>query len=247
MVRNKNILHWILITALLLPLLSCNEWDIFSESKNRTNVYDSLQPYERIELRGIYKVTLKQGEQPKIILSGTSEQLNNTTISRKQEWLKIETPDYNQRKSDYKKPQLTIFVDSLKEFWSYYPVHLTTEDTIKSKKLTMYLIGEISECNISVHSDYFRFVNSSTSSGKYILKGRAEKFHCRLRGSSHMEARGLKASYVGFDHESLGDGYIYVENRLELKSYSSGNLYYKGSPYKITKELNSSGKLIPLN
>ncbi len=246
MVRKNKIYCWILIIGLLLPLLSCNEWDIFSEGKSQVKVYSNLDPYERILIRGIYNVTLKQGEQQKVIFSGTQEQINNTTVQNKQEWLKIETPDYNQRESDFRKPELTVFVDSLKEFWSYYPIHLSTQDTIRSKKLKIYLVGEVSECDITVHSDYFRFVNSSTSTGKYNIKGKAKEFHCRLRGSAHIKALGLKANYVGFQQESTGDGYVYAEERLKLESYSSGDLYYKGSPQKIKKELNSSGKLIPL-
>jgi hypothetical protein len=246
MVKKHDIYSLIFIIILLLPFSSCNEWGLFSEARKKQKVYSNLADYERILIRGIYKVSLKQGEQQKVIFSGTQDQLNNTTITNKQEWLKIETPDYNQRKSGYEKPELTIFVDSLKEFWSYFPIHLTTEDTIRSNKLKIYLVGEVSECDITVHSNYFRFINSSISTGKYIVKGKAEKFYCRLRGSSHIEARELKADYVGFKQESTGDGYVYAKDRLKLESYSSGNLYYKGSPTKIKKELNSSGKLIPL-
>jgi hypothetical protein len=246
MVKKKNIFRWILILVMLLYLSGCSECDIFSEGKKKVKVYSNLDPYERILIRGIYNVTLKQGEQQKVIFSGTQNQLNNTTVSHKQEWLKIETPDYNQRKSDYKKPEVTILVDSLKELWSYYPIQLTTMDTIRSKKLKIYLVGEVSECDITVHSDYFRLVNSSISTGKYKVKGKTEEFHCRLRGSAHLEARKLKADYVGFKQESIGNGYIYVNKRLKLESYSRGDLYYKGSPDKITKDLYSSGRLIPI-
>jgi hypothetical protein len=247
MVNRNNILHWITILIILLPLISCSEWNPFSDNKEEVKVFNNVKSYQRIELRGIYTVKLKQSEEPKIIFSGTKSQLNKTTIKTDEEWLKIKSPGDKQWRSQYKKPELTILVDSLRELWSYCPINLISEDTLKSNRLKIYLIGELSECNLIVHSDYFRFVNSSTSTGKYKVKGKAEEFYCRLRGSSHIEARGLKADHVGFNHESIGDGYIYAEEGLHLTSKSSGNLYYKGSPEKIKTEFNSSGKLIPLD
>lgn len=235
-----------IIAVLAIIFASCSDWGFIGNDDTTVKAYENLGPYQHIEIRGIYTVELKQSKQNKAIVSGTKNQIENINVISDENQLKIETEGNELWQSDYKRPELTIFVDSLRELWSYQPINLISNDTIRSKKLKIYLIGELSESDFIVRADYFRFVNSSSSTGKYTIRGKAEEFYCRLRGSSHIEARDLEAEYIGFKHESIGDGYIYAKNRLNLFSNNSGNLYYTGNPESIETELNASGKLIPL-
>ena len=187
-----------LIASLSIILSGCSEWSHNDKDNTVIKTYENLEPYEHIDLRGIFKVKLKQNEDPGVILSGKRNQLENIKENSDTNHLKIQTEENDLLKFDYKKPELTILVDSLRELWSYQPISLISQDTIRSKRLKMYVIGELSESNLIIRTNYFRFVNSSTSTGKYTIRGKTEKFYCRLRGSSHLEARELKAEHVRF-------------------------------------------------
>ncbi len=246
MVKLYKIKQISLFIALLLIFARCSEWNFMEGEDKTVKVFEDIGPYQHIEIRGIFTVELRQSKQHKVIFTGTNKQLENLSIKNEEKLLKIKTSKNALRQSDYKRPELTIFVDSLKEFWSYQPINLISQDTIRSEKLKIYLIGELSESDFIIRADYFRFINSSSSTGKYTIRGKAERFFCRLRGSSHLEARQLKSERVDFKHESLGDGYVFANNRLNLFSNNSGNLYYTGKPENIETELNASGELIPL-
>ena len=139
MVKSYKIKHLGIIAALLLIFASCSEWD-FIGSGDTTKAYENLGHYQNIEIRGIYTVKLKQSKQNKVIVSGTRNQLENINIISDENQLKIETEGNELWQSDYKRPELTIFIDSLREIWSYQPINLISKDTIRSNKLKIYLI-----------------------------------------------------------------------------------------------------------
>lgn len=232
--------------ALVYITTSCNEWNLFSDSTQVQKTFETAESFHEIHIDGIFNVELEQNQNPGVIIKGTRDQIQATQAFIEEGILYVKANSIQQWRSDYGKASLTITVDSLSKLWSYKPIHLYSRDTIQSNKLWIYLIGELSESDLTVKANYFRFVNAETSTGKYHLTGKVEQFSCRLRGTGHLEARALKARRVHFTQESLGDAYVYAEQNLEAIFNSTGNIYYSGSPSDIYKEANSSGKLIPL-
>jgi len=57
-------------------------------------------------------------------------------------------------------------------------------------------------------------------------------------------AKGFKTGYNYITHKSTGQLFVNVEKEVGARLFSSGNLYVYGRPYKVDKEMYSSGKVI---
>ncbi len=128
--------------------------------------------------------------------------------------------------------------------------------------ISYYGSGEI-RCMDTIRTPEFTF-DSWNGSGSIYFLFNCEKTHINnnagrpdihAAGSSGvsyvymhdtglLDASTLETGYTFIHNSGTGDCSIFVTKELEAEIFYTGNIYYKGSPYRVVENLSSTGRLI---
>jgi len=84
----------------------------------------------------------------------------------------------------------------------------------------------------------------SGSSDVNLEKGSSKVFSATIEGSGDIKAFGFEAEEANVKISGSGNTEIAVSQKLDVKIYGSGNVYYRGSPAVIDSDISGSGKVI---
>jgi hypothetical protein len=88
--------------------------------------------------------------------------------------------------------------------------------------------------------------NLHTGPADLYVAGRSGVSYLYSAGNGKADLRNFPSGYFFINNSSTNDCYINVYKEMELKIGYIGNIYYYGSPYKITANITGSGKLIKI-
>jgi len=134
------------------------------------------------------------------------------------------------------------------------PSQISTYETLTCNDFSMVMNGgsQFTESNLDLNCEKLRiYVYGDNNIGKHTLAGRADDTFYTLEGRATINSLNLNCNQSSIIHKSIGDCDINVKTKLDVKSYSSGNTKYKGSP-EIKYErmhvpyLTSTGELIKI-
>jgi hypothetical protein len=123
---------------------------------------------------------------------------------------------------------------------------ITTLDTIRENEFKMDgwtcsgSVNLLLHCGTSwltIHTGTADLTASGISGVNYIYSAGAGPYNCTS----------LETGYTFITNQSTNDCYIYVTQELQAKLNLQGNIYYRGEPHKVEKELNGTGELIHVN
>jgi hypothetical protein len=80
-----------------------------------------------------------------------------------------------------------------------------------------------------------------------VMSGNSQVSYLSNKGYGPVDAQGLFTKYSYLNTLSPNDCIIWAENEIGVTIDNIGNVYYKGDPAVINKQLNSSGRLIRLD
>jgi len=238
-------MKYLYLTFLLFVFSSCSEWTPFSEEQIEKTM-ELEKGLKEIHVDGIFNVKLIQSENPRVVFSGNKAQYKQIKRTKTDTSLRVSSERMNLWKSNYQKPTLMFYQDSIEEFWIHGPVNLSTPDTLQARMFKLFLICELAEADVTLNTNFFGIYAHENSAGAYQFRGHTKTFSCRLRGSSHVLAKSLKANDVRIEQISIGDMYVHASHSITIYSHNSGDVYYTGNPEKKKIELNASGEVFSL-
>lgn len=128
---------------------------------------------------------------------------------------------------------LNIPVINLQKFTANKTIQLNSSSPVEVNNLKLVFNGgaAFSEANLGINCNQMSlFVYGNNNIGDFHLNGKADKVYLILEGIVNIDALDIKCNEAEISHKSIGSCGINVTNTLNVKTYSSGNTYYKGDP-----------------
>lgn len=101
--------------------------------------------------------------------------------------------------------------------------------------------------HVNIEGDLMDEVSLDNSgSGNITVKGSSNGLSVKNTGSGKVTSLSSPTDHASIDNKGSGSCHVNVINVLTVRISGSGNIYYKGNPSDITKDVSGPGKLIKL-
>jgi len=134
--------------------------------------------------------------------------------------------------------KISIPANDLKRIVTFAVCELESPDYITPNDLLININGDgkFTNANLKIKSPSFRlYVWGTRNIGNYHVEGSATNASFLLEGCVSIDAIDFVADNISVNQKSIKDCYVCPKQKLTVKTYSSGNTYYSGSP-EVTDE-----------
>lgn len=221
------------------PVCDCfkSSGNTISEQRNITG-FNSIQVNDNIDLSITpgrdFKVKVAAGKN--LIEKVTTELDGNTLIlsnKNKCNWVRS-------FKNEYK---VEVEMPSVDHVMTYSSGDIDFLDTVKIETFNFDVYGGAGVYNLLLHASDAH-VNIHTGPGDVNAKGWIGVNYLYYNGYGKINFSDVETGYTFMENKGNNDIHIWVTKELEAKINYSGNIYYRGNPYKIILTGTGSGKLI---
>lgn len=219
---------------IILSFFCSCEKVIFPEPEELQQVKITYDYFSAITVCNIFNIELKTDSVYTVVIESYEPYIDN--ISCTMDSGKIEFRDENRWVwlPDYPRPKLHITFPALDDRIQIdAPVSMRTQDTLQLEKLNIVSLGKTGEFYLNVDVSSFQLTTGSDNYGFYKIGGAAAYSRLWPRGSSILDASELLAEDCYVYNNSMGDCWVNVSGRLEVRLNAMGNLYYSGNPTEI--------------
>ena len=241
----RKFLHIEIVLLLLLLPYSCEKLVLSGEGALIT-VTEQYDAFTNLEVYDIFDIRLRSDSIFSISLKVHEKYLDR--IALEFDSGKVALYDRNPEKwlATYPWPVVEITFPRLEgQLTLHSPAWISTPDTLSIPRLNLLSLGKTGDFNIVMDTDLFQYATGSDNSGFYTFSGRAESAHFWPRGSSQIDASMLITKRCNVYNNSIGNCSVYVEERLEARLNTLGNVIYYGDPAEVVLvEESGEGKLI---
>ncbi len=242
--RNKLIYLFLMKFAILLIFINCS--GIFSKDDREIIRKEMrLDSFSHVIVYGIYDVELKQDTVHKLIIEGVEDYISDIRAQAENDTLIIRDIQKNIFRIE-ERPVLYLHFSDINYLWTFNPVKVTSNDTLKLDWFYYYPIGEIGEARLIVKCDFFGLDNSANTLGRFYISGTAHMARFYNRYGSSIYADSLRSRVVHVYNESVGDVYVNADSLLQVFIWGPGNIYYSGDPAVQIVEKRNTGQVIKL-
>jgi hypothetical protein len=200
------------------------------------------------------RIILHNNKSDKIFITGTKRLINDLELKTNNETLTIKHNKKNYIQKS-KLIELNISAKYLQHITANMAFEMIAPEVIKTDDLLMIINGGAKFAEIELNVDCKRLtlnIYGNNNIGNYLIGGQAESSHFSMEGSVNINALDFECENVHVTHKSIGKCKVQSSSLLTVKTYSSGDTYYKGNP-KIVHEyinvpyLQATGKLIKID
>jgi len=252
--NNTYIKQIIKILLTISTLSSCNYIKDLKRTENEKTLEINWEGASEIEIWAPVRLILVNSQTPNLKLTGMEFIVNGYDIIQQEDKLIIEHQNINWLQ-DNKIADLYIYSNSFNNITANAPCKITTNnDTLFIDQLNIIVNGK----GIYTTSDLLIKGNKLSISvfgginkSKHIIAGNVESANYHIQGGTDIEALDLEALNTSVLHKSYGDCYLNSINNLQVIIYSTGNVYYLGSPSVTFKQqqntvMTATGEVLPL-
>ncbi len=235
---------------ILINLSACSLINPFDDEGKYTEMVLRVDEFSKIEVLNIFNIEIIEDTESYILYKGGENILTKMTYSSTSGLLKLDH-NYLNWSRNFKIPTLEIHMPLLEALDLKGSCTLKNQTQLSGKNLSIYVhdSADVYDMDLNVNYQNLRF-HSRGSGGKLSVKGHCPTASYVLNGSANLDATQLISNNVSLTQNSLGNGHVYVDNKLTVLFLKSGDVYYKGEPKEINvsyKQINNqdaSGKII---
>ena len=123
-------------------------------------------------------------------------------------------------------------ITSLNKITLNKPTILTSKEVLILDKFSMIINGPgtYSESNLQLNCNSIYIGAHGKNSGDHVLKGTTDDLTLRLEGLAWTDASQLISSKATVIQRSMKSSYVHANEKLAIRMYSEGNVYYTGQP-----------------
>jgi hypothetical protein len=190
-----------------------------------------LNSFDRIEIETSVQLVLTNNADSVAVLEGLDFLIPRLVLKQKGTVLKIESEGLIGFR-EKQLPSVIVGVSGLKRITSNFPSKISNLDTLKISNFSVVINGRgtFTECNLLVNAGTISLSAYGSNVGNHIFRGRAEQLTIHAEGLSSVDASELDAEKVQLVQKSVNPLYVNASEVLNVDIFSSGNVYYTGSP-----------------
>jgi hypothetical protein len=235
----------------LIFLCSCNFINPFHDEGDTIETVIELDDFTQIEIHNIFNIEIIKDTESYIIYKGGEKILDEMSYSSLSGILRLDHSFMNWTKN-FKMPTLEIHMPLLEGIDLYASGNIKSLNQLSGNKLfvDVHEAADTYEIDLNINYNHLNFHSQGSIGGTFAVLGTCPSTIYTLNGSTNIQASDLISKEVNVIHNSLGNAHIYVEDKLNVTFYKSGDTFYKGSPSEIELKYvqinnqDASGKLI---
>ena len=227
------------IIPILLLLFSCESSNSYS-SENEIQEKKALSGVTRLQLDGVFNLTLTQSDEESIEVEGPSSLIDKLIIDQEGDLLLLKMEKiggFNFNQGDFK---IRISLKDLKEL-NYDGVgNVKTNGLFKVGDLKL---GGNGVGNIELELEAKEIDADLDMVGNINLRGNAYRAIFKNNGVGNLDASQLIVEKMEVNSSGIGKVEIYCEGDLSLVVDGIGKVSYSGNPRILKKEVSGIGKV----
>ncbi|MBN1754741.1 DUF2807 domain-containing protein [bacterium] len=258
----KNSIKTLLTVFLLFASFSCSRHCLRGSGNVVRKDYRTSE-FHIINFKGIGDLHVNQGKEHSIIVESEENLLKLLSIEVSNHILTVKTEEVCIRNT---KPfKIFVTTPELREVNVDGPGTFNFDSPFKTRDLKLFLnspgsINSVYELN----SNYLQVVNNGPGSinlnilaqdfqsslngpGNLYLEGFAVSHKVSISGSGDLEAFKLRTDRTSINIGGSGKARIQATEILSALITGSGNIYYKGEPKNVQKQISGSGDVIKVD
>jgi hypothetical protein len=197
--------------------------------------------YNGISASGFYDISLIDGKEGNIVLTGEDNILDYIATEVKGGILVIKSRD-NKNLSPSRGESVSIIIPVVE----IYKIRLSGSgnfignNNLKTNDMDIQVSGAK---NIDLSIDATDISVATSGSSNILLKGSTEEFKVRSSGSSNVKAYELEAKDAALELSGSSDVELTVAESLTSRVSGSGTIRYRGNPHKVSNQISGSGSV----
>ena len=235
----KYILQFLVIPLLLLSS-SCDERN-YSISTASVQEKKNLTGVTRLQLDGVFNLTLTQSDQESIEVVGDESMIKKLLINQDGDLLTLSTEeDLNNNFLARKELRINLNLKDLKEL-NYDGVgNVKTMGTFKVADVRLIGAGV---GNLELDLDAQQIDANFDMVGNINLQGKANRAFFTNNGVGNLDASNLIVKNMEINSSGIGNVEVHCSGDLSLMVDGIGKVSYSGNPRIIKKEVSGIGKV----
>lgn len=224
---------------ILLPFYSQNWWNknaIKGNGVMKTETRNTPS-YDGISVSGSFAVTLTNGNEGKLIITGDENLLDYVVTEVEDGNLKIKFKKSSNINYS-KRIEVIVPIERIDNLNLSGSGSITATAEIKSDNFSTVQSGS-GKINLDIETKNFDAVISG--SGQLLLSGYAQNFDITLSGSGRIDSRKMNAENVAAQVSGSGNVNITSTESIKAVVSGSGQINYSGNPKTIEEKVSGSG------
>lgn len=222
---------------LLLFLVSCKKNQELQQMEFAPENFHSL------EFNSYFKVFLIQGDENKFRVEGTAKRIKDLVWEVDNGVLRFKSKG----KFSWTKPgksdlKLYITVKELKLIKANQTCEIESLNTLSGDELGIVFADKLNLAKLDVMYNTVFYWNNFPCGGKLELSGSCTHLKIWNFALMQIDALDLDAENALVENSSKGDCKVWVEKEMEYGIFGEGNIYLKGSPALVPKDVTEEGK-----
>lgn len=238
--KTYNLPIYIVLLATIIMLQSCVfDVNAVKGNKNIVTVENELTPFESLQISGIFKVYLTEGNSPHIEIV-TDENIH--------EYITVEvrnnTLHLGMEKGSYDPSKLEVYITAnpLNKIGISGAASLISESILTGESLMVNTSGA-SNVDIEVQSEKLR--TSVSGAGKIDIRGETSEHNIQISGVASIDCRDLATEKTKVSISGAGSAKVHATENLDATVSGVGSIRYSGDPKHIRTSTSGAGSIKP--
>jgi len=246
----KIVIKILFLFLISLTINSCGKGhglDCFKGTGDIINESRTAGLIHRIILQDNVNLILTQDSIEAIVVEAGEKIINSIKTDLVNGELSIENTNRCNWARSYKKEiNVYVSVTDLANIVYYGSGDITSINEIKSDLLEVDIYNGAGSINLNINTSVSWF-NLSPGVADITVKGNSEENYIYAGGFGPIDCINLITQITFINNNGSNNCFVNVEEFLEAKIGSVGDIYYKGDPQTIDSEITGSGRLINLD
>jgi hypothetical protein len=237
--------NWILISLLILSGLFITGCDLDVNSirgdKNVVSVEKQLSDFDALEVSGMFKVYLVEGDNPMVRIV-TDENLQEYVMAEiENNTLKLGMKGNNSYSPSRMEAYITVTY--LNELSLSGATSLSSEHTIQSENMHITISGA-GDMDLQVNTNTLR--TNISGAGSVKISGNAHKHNVRISGVASLNCLKLQTRETDVSISGAGSAKVYATEMLDASVSGVGSIRYDGNPVSTRFNTSGAGSINPI-
>lgn len=207
----------------------------FTGSGNVVKQKRTVEPFNQLEIYGIFNVFLSQGETESVTIETDENLLNVIQTESQNGKLTVKWKDGTTIKQS-SKVNIYITLKKIDTLLMQGVGNIESSTMLNLENLSMGISGTV---NTSLHLNCSKLKASNSVVGDIIIKGEVSEASIENEGVGNLKAFDLIVQKLSIKNTGVGNVEVRAEEEIIIDSSGIGNIFYKGDA--TVKEIKATG------